>query len=96
MSKLWVIKYEKESIDVVEDAHVYLILMMKGLVEGKPVDSRTYTVLNGKSLTKESLFPLMATGNWFDGRVILDNVSPAGVDHVLRLRGSVVVNMPQA
>jgi hypothetical protein len=64
--------------------------MMKGLSEGKPIDPNTYSVLNGKSLTKSSL---VGDGIWNFGQVFLDHVNPNRPDNNLRLRGSVGVDV---
>lgn len=93
MSKLWVKKYEDQGLDVMNDADAYLMLMMKGLAEGKPLDPRTYTVLNGKNLTKSSD---VAYGYWFNVQVYLYYDRPGVVFNVLRLRGSVGVDVPEA
>lgn len=90
MTKLWVAKYEEEGLDVIDDADEYLVLMMKQMDEGKPVDPNTYTVLNGKSLTKSSL---VARGVWVNDRVILVYGNPASVGNGLRLRASVGVDI---
>ncbi len=95
MSKLWVKKYKDQGLDVINDANTYLTLMMKGLAEGKPVDPNTFTVLNGKNLTKTSQ---AARGAWhiLDVRVALDHVDSADSHYELRLRGSVGVDVPEA
>lgn len=90
MSKLWVKKYEDQGLDVMNDAHSYLTLTMKALAEGKPVDSQTDTVLNGKNLTKSSY---VAYGSWAGDRVILLYGAPGSVGNFLRLRGSVGVDV---
>ncbi len=90
MLKLWVEKLNNKGLDVINDADAYLTLMMRSLVDGKPVDSKTYTVLNGKSLTKGSL---VALGLWnVDGVYLLRDDSGHVNDH-LRLRGSVGVDV---
>lgn len=93
MSKLWVKKYEDQGLDVMNDANAYLTLMMKGLAEDKPLDPETYTVLNGKNLTKSSG---VAVGAWSSVQVVLNFGNPDGVNSVLRLRGSVGVDVPEA
>ncbi len=94
MSKLWVEKYEKEGLNVMNDADSYLVLMMKRMDQGKPVDPRGFfTVLNGKNLTKDSL---VAHGGYTGDRVDLYSGSPVTVDAFLRLRGSVGVDVPEA
>ncbi len=90
MAKLWVEKYEKEGLDVINDADTYLTLTMKRMDEGKPVDPHTNTVLNGKKLTKDSP---VAYGFWFPALVYLHRVFPGGVVRHLRLRGSVGVDV---
>jgi hypothetical protein len=92
MSKAWVKKYEDQGLDVVNDADAYLTLMMKGLVEGKPIDPNTYTVLNGKNLTKTSL---VARGLWRDAQVRLLYDHPVHTYNYLRLRASVGVDVSQ-
>jgi hypothetical protein len=92
MSKLWVKKYEDRGLDTVNDADAYLTLMMKGLAEGKPLDPKTYTVLNGKNLTKSSF---VAVGVWSAAQVLLDYVNPVNTGANLRLRGSVGVDVPE-
>jgi hypothetical protein len=92
MSKLWVKKYEDRGLDTVNDADAYLTLMMKGLAEGKPLDPKTYTVLNGKNLTKSSY---VADGYWNFDRVYLDYGYPDDTSNSLRLRGSVGVDVPE-
>jgi len=93
MSKLWVEKYEKEGLDVMNDADAYLILMMKRMDEGKPVDPKTYTVLNSKNLTKDAH---VADGFWDHDQVNLNGGNPDSVRAVLRLRGSVGVDVPES
>ncbi len=92
MAKLWVEKYEKEGLDVMNDADSYLVLMMKRMDEGKPVDPNTYTVLNGKNLTKDAL---VALGLWDNDQVRLFYDNPDFVDFSLRLRGSVGVDVSE-
>jgi ribosomal protein L30E len=87
MCKLWVKKYEDQGLDVINDADTYLTLMMKSLGEGKPMDTDTCTVLNGKNLEKTSL---MAYGDWDDDQVSLDYEISDDMS-VFRLRGLVVV-----
>jgi hypothetical protein len=91
MSKAWVKKYEEQGLDVIDNADEYLILMMKRLDEGKPVDPKTYTVLNGKKLLRSSL---VAIGVWADFQVSLAYGNPDDVRARLRLRGSVGVDVP--
>ncbi len=93
MSKLWVKKYEDMGLDVMEGADAYLTLMMKALAEGKPVDPKTLSVLNGKNLTESSL---VAYGGWGNGQVYLDYANPADAHRYLRLRGSVGVDISNA
>ncbi len=93
MSKLWVKKYEDQGLDVMNDADAYLTLMMKGLAEGKPLDPQTFTVLNGKNLTKSSS---VASGRWYNAQVYLYSEYPDDVYNNLRLRGSVGVDVPEA
>lgn len=88
MAKLWVKKYEKEGLDVMNDADSYLVLMMKSMDEGLPVDQYNYTLLNGKSLTNISM---VAYGVWNGNHVDLRGISPGNVDVNLRLRGSVEI-----
>lgn len=90
MSKLWVKKYQEQGLDVMNDADAYLTLMMNGLAEGKPLDPQSFTVLNGKNLTKTSR---VAGGYWNDDQVCLDDSDPYGVYNLLRLRGSVGVDV---
>ncbi len=90
MSKLWVKKYEDMGLDVMEGADAYLTLMMKALAEGKPVDPKTLSVLNGKNLTESTL---VALGGWDSARVNLDRVDPDFTAGYLRLRGSVGVDV---
>ncbi|MBU1954127.1 hypothetical protein KKH03_04100 [Patescibacteria group bacterium] len=92
MSRLWVKKYEDRGLDVMNDAGAYLTLMMKGLVEGKPIDSQTFTALNGKNLTETSF---VAVGVWSDVQVRLTGDYPDSVGDSLRLRGSVGVDVPE-
>lgn len=92
ISKLWVKKLEDQGLDVMNDVDAYLTLMMKGLAKGKPVDPNTYTVLNGKNLTKSSG---VAVGLWGSDRVRLGYGDP-GVFYDLRLRGSVGVDVPES
>ena len=91
MSKLWVEKYAKEDLDVINDADEYLILMMKRLDEGQPIDPKTWCVINGKNMTKNSL---VAYGNWGDIQVGLGYDDPDHGNIYLRLRGSVGVDVP--
>jgi hypothetical protein len=90
MTKLWVEKYQKEGMDVMNDADEYLVLMMKRIDEGKPVDSCTNTVLNGSNLTKTSL---VAGGFWFFDEVRMSRISPDVVSSFIRLRGSVEIDV---
>ena len=96
MIKAWVKKYEEQGLDVMNDADAYLILIMKGLAEGKPVDLKTFTVLNGKNLTESSR---VAWGGWRGvnvrlGRKEVDPDFSFSYDF-LRLRGLVWVDVPQ-
>lgn len=93
MSELWVKKYEDQGLDTMNDADTYLMLMMKGLAEDKPLDPRTNTVLNGKNLTKSSV---VALGYWHGGQVYLSYANPDDVRNFLRLRGLVGVDVPEA
>lgn len=93
MTKEWVAKLEARGLDVMNDADTYLTLMMKGLVEGKPVDQKTFTVLNGKNLKKGAL---VALGRWSVDRFLLVSDLPHISSINLRLRGSVGVDVPQA
>ncbi len=90
MSKLWVEKYEKEGLDVMNDADSYLVLMMKRMDEGNPVDLKTSTFLNGKKSTKDSP---VSFGYWNGDRIYLSAVIPFSVSDHLRLRGSVGVDV---
>jgi hypothetical protein len=92
MVKLWVKKFEKEGLDVINDADTYLTLMMKGLAEEKPMDpNTTNTVLNGINLKEGSV---VVTGGWVDG-VTLGFDDPVDVFNDLRLRGLVRVDVPE-
>ena len=90
MVKEWVAKLEAQGLTAINDADTYLTLMMNSLLEKKPVDPNTYTVLNGKNLTESSL---VALGDWFDGRVRLLTANPDDSYDYLRLRGSVGVDV---
>jgi hypothetical protein len=93
MSKASVKKLEDQGLDMVNDADVYLCLLMRSLVEGKPIDTKTYTVLNGKNL-KES--DLIALGRWEHVRAALSSDFPDVSSLALRLRGLVEVHYAQA
>lgn len=68
MAKAYVEKYADQGLNVINDADTYLSLMLKALAEGKPVDSRTLTVLNAKNATETSS---LAGGEWSGARVSL-------------------------
>jgi hypothetical protein len=90
MSKAWVKKYEEQGLDVMNDSDAYLTLMMKGLAEGKPIDPNTFSVLNGKNLTKTSR---IAFGYWNVVQVRMAYVNSFVTSGNLRLRGSVDVDV---
>jgi uncharacterized protein YxjI len=90
MTKEWVKKLEGKGLEVMNDADSYLTLMMRTLVDGTPIDSETYTVLNGKNLTSHSH---ISYGYLFNGRVNLDLDDADDVYDNLCLRGSVCVNI---
>jgi len=90
MTKKLVEKYEKQGLDIVSGADVYLTLMMRSLQTGKPIDKDFFTVLNGKNLTKSSL---VAYGRWYRVQVFLDYAYPSRSFFNLRLRGAVRVDV---
>ncbi len=94
MCKLWVKKYEDRGLDVINDADTYLTLIMKSLADAKPVDSKTFTVLNvnGRNLIKP--FHL-AVGGWNSARVFLDFGFSGDTIPSVRLRGLVGVDVSQ-
>lgn len=93
MVKMWVEKLQNQGLDAINDARTYALLMMKSLVEGKPIDTKTQIVLNAMNLTEEQyvIFGyfnsyLHAVGfRWSDSFLL---------NRVLRCRGSVGVNVP--
>jgi len=91
MSKAWVKKYKDQGLDVMDNADAYLTLVMKGLAEDKPVDSKTCTVLNGKNLTEHSH---IAYGSWGDDQGWLSVINPDSSGGTrLRLRASVEIDV---
>jgi hypothetical protein len=90
MVKAWVKKLEKQGLDVMTGADAYLILQMKGLQEGKLIDSHTYTVLNGKNIDKCAMVSL---GYFYDGQVYLYYSTDS---YGIRLRGSVGVDVQKS
>lgn len=50
----WVDVLKSQGVNVMEGADAYMTLMMKSLVEGRPIDTRTYTVLNAKHLDQRT------------------------------------------
>ena len=92
MVKEWLAMRKAQGLDVLDDVDAYLILMMKALAEGKPVDTDNATVLNAKSLT-ESTFLL--TGRWDVNCVNLGYDESDDCDPCLCLRDSIEVDVPQ-
>ena len=90
MAKMWVKKLQKQGLDIVNDWRTYGLLMMKSLVEGKPIDSQTYTVFNAMNLT---VGQLIAVGSFISGDrgVYFGWDDPSGQVRSLRCRGSVQV-----
>ncbi len=88
IARAWVKKYEDQRVDVINDARTYLVLMMRSLTAGKPVDKQNGTVLNAKNLTESSL---VADGFWRHDRVRLHDVYPHRSYNNLRVRGLVKV-----
>jgi hypothetical protein len=95
MANILVKKLQIQGLDVMEGADAYLTLMMKALVEGKPLDPNTFTALNTKNLKKNSL---IAYGNWDFGQVRLDYIYPDDFSQCqfFRLRGLVRVDVSQS
>ena len=90
MAKAYVEKYAKDGLDVINDADTYLPLMLKALADGKPVDPKTFTVLNAKNAKEASD---LARGDWGGARVNLDNAYPGDSGGYLRLRSLVGVDV---
>ena len=94
MSTLWVKKYQDLGLDVINDADVYLTLMMKELATRKYIDEKTFTVLNGKTLTKSSR---VARAEWGKIRIIMSSDHPEDAGgSAFRLRGMVNVDIAEA
>lgn len=92
-AKAWVAKIEKAGLDVLSGADTYLAAMRQALVEGKPLDPNTFTVLNAKNLTNSSR---VAIGNWTRVQVYLYSADPVNSYVRLRARASVGVDVPKA
>lgn len=90
MCKAWVEKYDAQGLDVINDADTYLILMMKSLSEGRPIDYHAGTVLNAKNQTVSSV---VACGDWFNVQVRLIRVHPDSSSVGLRARALVGVEV---
>jgi len=93
MAKAYVEKYAKDGLDVINDADTYLSLMLKALAEGKPVDPKSFTVLNAKNVAETSY---LARGFWNGDLVNLDHTLPGDSNDRLRLRSLVWVDPQQA
>jgi hypothetical protein len=91
-SKAWVAKIEKAGLEVLTGADPYLAAVRQALLEEKPLDKNTFTVLNAKNLTNSSH---VARGNWDRVRVRLSGVIPDGSYVNLRVRASVGVDVPK-
>jgi len=66
MCKVWVRKNAELGLDVVNDVQVYFPLFLRSQLEGKPIDEKSCTVLNGKNV--QSL-PPADSGNFGSGQV---------------------------
>ncbi len=92
MAKAWISKLEKQGLEVMEGADVYLTLMMRSLAEREPIDQKYLTILNAKNLTESSC---IAKGCWLD-EVRLSISIPDFPDSEFRLRGLVWIAVSQA
>jgi hypothetical protein len=91
MSKSWIEKYSRQGLGVVNDADTYLTLMIKKLTEGKLIDIKHFTVLNGKNVQQKAP---VAYGAWNNGMITLLDRSPdVAPSKDLRLRGMVEVEI---
>lgn len=87
MSKSWIEKYAKQGLDVINDADTYLTLKMKKLTEGKLVDIKHFTVLNGKNVQPKAS---IGYGAWNNGMITLfERSADVTPSKDLRLRGMI-------
>lgn len=87
-AKAWVNKYAGQKLDTMNDVRTYLTLMMRSLAQGKPIDEKSWTVLNAKNL-QEKMF--VSSGSWNADRIGLNRGFLAAEDYELRSRGLVKV-----
>jgi hypothetical protein len=88
-------KYRDHGLDVICDANTYLSLAMASMAAGKLIDTKRFTVLNGR-IVSEDIMSEIAYGGCENGQMILDAngrtpISPYDV----RLRGLVPVPVAQ-
>lgn len=98
ISKAWVAKIENAGLDVLTGVDPYLALMRQSLVEGKPVDHKTFTVLNAKRFLEDPFdaYGHLAYGHWRYARMWLRFDFLKEDNHRLRLRAAVNVDVPKA